>query len=149
MRARFTSKWSKPMMIFKERNCFQSKALRCEVFIVWFSIFFWIAKFTGFSHPLQSVVKFLFINSRIKVVWLLSRLRRKISTTCVYVLSRVWLFTTPWTVAHRLLCPWDSPGKNTGEGYHALLQGTFLPQGSNLCLLHCRQILYCWATRET
>ena len=23
----------------------------------------------------------------------------------------------------RLLCPWDSPGKNTGMGCHALLQG--------------------------
>ena len=22
----------------------------------------------------------------------------------------------------RLLCPWDSPGKNTGLGYHFLLQ---------------------------
>ena len=21
---------------------------------------------------------------------------------------------TPWTIAHRILCPWDSPGKNTG-----------------------------------
>ena len=35
----------------------------------------------------------------------------------------------------RLLCPWDSPGKNTGVGCHALLQGTFLTQGSNPCLL--------------
>ena len=25
----------------------------------------------------------------------------------------------------RLLCPWDSPGKNTGVGGHALLQGIF------------------------
>ena len=25
----------------------------------------------------------------------------------------------------RLLCPWDSPGKNTGVGCHALLQGIF------------------------
>ena len=25
----------------------------------------------------------------------------------------------------RLLCPWDSPGKNTGVGCHALLQGMF------------------------
>ena len=25
-----------------------------------------------------------------------------------------------------LLCPWDSPGKNTGVGYHFLLQGIFL-----------------------
>ena len=41
----------------------------------------------------------------------------------------------------RLLCPWDSPGKNAGVGYHSLLQGFFLTQGSNLGLLHCRQIL--------
>ena len=27
--------------------------------------------------------------------------------------------------------PWDSPGKNTRVGCHALLQGTFLTQGSN------------------
>ena len=41
----------------------------------------------------------------------------------------------------RLLCPWDSPGKNTGVGCHALLQGIFLTQGSNPCLLsllHCQ-----------
>ena len=25
----------------------------------------------------------------------------------------------------RLLCPWDSPGKNSGVGYHVLLQGSF------------------------
>ena len=31
-------------------------------------------------------------------------------------LSRVQLFATPWTVATRLLCPWDFPGKNTGVG---------------------------------
>ena len=35
------------------------------------------------------------------------------------------------------------PGKNTGEGCHFLLQGIFLTQGSNLGILHCRQILYC------
>ena len=37
------------------------------------------------------------------------------------------------------LCPWASPGKNTGVGCHALLQGIFLTQGSNpglLRLLH-------------
>ena len=64
--------------------------------------------------------------------------------------SRIRLFETLWTPA-RLLCPWDSPGKNTGVGCHALLQGIFLTQGSNqclLCLLHCRQSRYCWAARE-
>ena len=43
----------------------------------------------------------------------------------------------------RLLCPWDSPGKDTRVGFHSLLQGIFPTQGSNLCLLHCRWILYC------
>ena len=41
-----------------------------------------------------------------------------------------------------ILCPRNSPGKNTGLGCHSLLQGIFPTQGSNLCLLHCRQILY-------
>ena len=36
----------------------------------------------------------------------------------------------------RLLCPWDSPGKNSGVGCHALLLGVFLIQGLNLHLLH-------------
>ena len=50
-------------------------------------------------------------------------------------------FATPWTVA-RLLCPWDSPGKNTGVGGHSLLQGILLTQGLNPDLPHCRQIVY-------
>ena len=40
-----------------------------------------------------------------------------------------------------LLCPRDSPGKNTGAGSYALRQGIFPTQGSNphlLCLLHWR-----------
>ena len=32
-------------------------------------------------------------------------------------------------------CPWDSPGKNTGVGSHALLQGIFPTQQSNPHLL--------------
>ena len=37
----------------------------------------------------------------------------------------------------------DSPGKNTGVGCHALLQGIFPTQGSKLGLLPQRQIFYC------
>ena len=72
----------------------------------------------------------------------------------VFMLSHFgcdWLFVTLWTVAHQFLCPWDSEGKNTGVGCRALLQGIFPTQGSNLYLLqllHYRQILYHWATRE-
>ena len=36
----------------------------------------------------------------------------------------------PW-----LLCPWDSPGKNSGVDSYSLLQGILLTQGLNLCLL--------------
>ena len=42
----------------------------------------------------------------------------------------------------RLLCPWNSPGKNTGVGCHSFLQEIFPTQGSNSDLLNCRQILY-------
>ena len=38
----------------------------------------------------------------------------------------------------RLPCPWDSPGKNTGVGCHALLQGIFPTQGLNPGLPHCK-----------
>ena len=38
--------------------------------------------------------------------------------------------------------PWTTPGKNTGVGCHALLQGIFLTQESNPVLPHFRQILY-------
>ena len=42
----------------------------------------------------------------------------------------------------RLLCPWNSPGKNTGVGCHSLLQGILPTQGSNLGLLHsCKDSL--------
>ena len=36
----------------------------------------------------------------------------------------------------------NSPGKNTGLGCHALLQGIFPTQGSSPGLPHCRWILY-------
>ena len=45
---------------------------------------------------------------------------------------------TPWTVAARLLCPWDFPGKNTGVGCQSLLQEIFPNQGSNPSSLHCQ-----------
>ena len=47
-----------------------------------------------------------------------------------------------WPRGHRLLLPWDSPGKNTGVSCLFLLQGIFLTQGSNPGLPHCRQMLY-------
>ena len=59
----------------------------------------------------------------------------------VYLLSRVQLLQRHGLEPARLLCSWDSPGKNTGVGCHFLLQGIFPNQESNLDLLHCRQVL--------
>ena len=47
----------------------------------------------------------------------------------------------------RLLCPWDSPGKNTGVGCHALFQGIFPPRDQTcISYVSCigRQVLYHW-----
>ena len=52
------------------------------------------------------------------------------------------------SVSHSVVCPWNSPGKNTGVGCHSFLQEIIPTQGPNLRILHCRQILYhlCHAT---
>ena len=41
----------------------------------------------------------------------------------------------------RLLCPWNSPGKNTAVGCHFLFQGIFPIQGSNPCLLFLQHLV--------
>jgi len=56
---------------------------------------------------------------------------------------------TLWSVASRLLCPRDFPGKNTGVGCLCLLQGIFSTQGLNPGLLHLRQTLYHLSHQES
>ena len=82
-------------------------------------------------------------------IWDLTFLSEKFSINACMHAKSLWsclLFTTSLTVAARLLCPWDFPGKNTGVGCHGLLQGIFLTQGSNLHLL---LILYCQVSSFT
>ena len=69
------------------------------------------------------------------------------SLLCVQLLQWGLTLCDP-TRSCRLLCPWDSPDKNPGVRCHSLFQRIFPTQGSNPGLLHRRQILYCWATRE-
>ena len=72
------------------------------------------------------------------------------SSACTCMLKSLQSCLTLWDpldcspLGTTLDCLWDSPGKNTGVGCHALLQGIFPTQRSNLCLLICRQILYHW-----
>ena len=47
-----------------------------------------------------------------------------------------------------LLCPWDSPGKNTGVNCHALLQGIFLTQALNPSLVSPALVGGCLTTRQ-
>ena len=54
---------------------------------------------------------------------------------CVCAVAPVVSNSLPPYGPSRLLCPWDSPGKNTGVGFHALLQGIFPTQGLNWHLL--------------
>ena len=64
---------------------------------------------------------------------------------CVSVLVAQSYSTLSWPHGlgpARLLCPRNSPGKNTEVGCHSLLQGILLTQGLNTSVLHCRQILY-------
>ena len=67
-----------------------------------------------------------------------SKIQWKINTC---LLSHVWLFATYRLYPTWLLCSWDSPRNDTGVGCHALLQGIFPTQGSNLSLLRYRWIV--------
>ena len=52
---------------------------------------------------------------------------------CGHMINHLAMSDSFWSygLQHaKLLCPWDFPGKNTGVGCQALLQGMFLTQGS-------------------
>ena len=61
--------------------------------------------------------------------------------TVVQWLSHGWLFATPWTAAHQVPLFMGFSRQEYWSGLHALLQGIFPTQGSNLCFLHCRRLL--------
>ena len=112
--------------IFEFSNNFTCK-LSSWFFLILFPFFF--------SLPFPSN-QFIWLSKKI------SRLHSFLSflmplCVCVRALScfsRVWLFGTPWTVACQAPLSIHSPGKYTGVGCHALLQGLFLIQGLNLHL---------------
>ena len=78
----------------------------------------------------------------------------RISYMCCAVLCWLHGSVASNSVQPHGLCPpgssvhGDSPGKNTGVGCHALLQGIFLTQGSKPGLPHLGRFFTVWATRE-
>ena len=67
---------------------------------------------------------------------------------CCFPLSCILLFVTPCTLAHQAPLSMDFPRQEYWSGLPFLTPGIFMTQGFNPHLLHCRQILYHWATIE-
>ena len=65
---------------------------------------------------------------------------KELQPICVCAQSCV----TPWSVATRLLCPWNFPGKNTGVGSHFLLQVSSGPRDWTQVSCIGRHITYHW-----
>ena len=58
-------------------------------------------------------------------------------TAALLTIAKIWKqpkcpLMEEWIKNMPHICPWDCPGKKNGAGYHFLLQGIFLTQGSNL-----------------
>ena len=105
-----------------------------------------------FAHR-QGSIKYLLATSLplFSSSWLLSPVNLYLS--CVCALRRVWLFATPWTVAHQApLYPWDFPGKNTGVGCISSSQGSSWPRDQTCISCICcteGRFSTCWAIRAT
>ena len=82
----------------------------------------------------------------IEIIMDTTSIRGSIMMEVVWLLSHVWLFVTPWTVARQAPL---SMGFSRQEYWRGLL---FSPPGdlsdSGMHLLHCRRILYCWVTKK-
>ena len=73
------------------------------------------------------------------------------SCCCCYCLvpkSCLTLFETPWTVAHQSSLSMRFPRQEYSMGHHFFLQGIFLTQGSNPCLLQVSYIAGRFFTAE-
>ena len=109
---------------------------------------------TKLKQKLQHVF-FYFKKKNFQVINFVEPFLRIVGSKSLWHFYKNWL--EAWRVGHsvafdplwhhglyptKFLCPWVSPGRNTGVSSHSLLQGIFPTQGSNSDLLYCRQILY-------
>ena len=80
---------------------------------------------------------------KLRVDWGIESLTYRVCFWNCVLLSNVWLFETPWTVAHQAPFSMGFSRQEYWSDSHSLLQEISLTQGPNLGLLHCRHILYC------
>ena len=77
------------------------------------------------------------------LVLLICKYKNKYSKVEKNVKVKVLVIDSCPTLCQPMDCSaWNSPGKNSGMDRYFLLPGIFLTQGSNMGLLHFRQILY-------
>ena len=96
----------------------------------------WIWETTGLLNSPQNINRPILVSGAPLPVGLslVPFQERKKQRKCCSVMSdSLW---PHWLWPTRFLCPWNSPGKNTGVGCRFLLQGIFPIQGLNSCLLH-------------
>ena len=116
--------------------------------------------YTNIYKPLQYNVYIFALNSELYLVWCwfsMSSAQLWLFpgiNMCVCVYMRVSDSLRPHGLyPSRLLCPWNSSGKNTGASCHFLLQGIFPSEGLNPSLLPASpalagRFLTTWATWE-
>ena len=102
-------------------------------------VHFWRRKTVGSIWTYSNVITYSQVDQKSWPKMRCSFYHFEAARSCLLLFSR-------WVVSHSLgvhglrpswlLCPWDSPGKNTGVGCHFLLQGIFPTQGLNQRLLH-------------
>ena len=109
---------------------------KADLFIYTIFIYWWIY-----------IAVYLFI---LIVIWM-SFPANKMHACMLSRFSPVRLFATPWTVTHQAPLSMGFSRQEYWSGLPFPPQGIFPTQESNwhlLWLLHCKQILYHWATRE-
>ena len=101
---------------------------------------------THLAKYLQQSIVCLQVNT---TRWYISSGRTHLISLCIVNVEQCLTYTTRLTLCDPMDCSppgssvnGDFPGKDTGVGCHALLQGIFPSQGQNPGLPHCRQILY-------
>ena len=83
--------------------------------------------------------------------WGMFHFLNKITVCVLSRFSCVWLFATLWKVAHQTPLSMEFSRQEHWSGLPCPPPGGFPNPGIEICflrLLHCRWILYCWATRE-
>ena len=113
----FFSRWESEVWPHKDGNILVSLSTLYVQSVPWIT-------YSILNYILSDIVKYGSV-----IIYHIFLMRLNILSVCVHAkLLRC--------SSARLLCPWGSPGKDILVVCHALLQGFFLTQGSNPCLLY-------------